>query len=266
MSRAGRLKRAWQEAGLTWPKALAAALTAITVALISPRITSFANSIIAVGIISLVSTAFAAAYNALLALTQSAMSRVAKVEVEESGEEVEVVETYEDAPDQQSKSRWRTYLVYPLLFAVISVATIGASWAIAGGHEPSQVVVSVDQSQSLSEQEKQELIDSAADKAKSGLVEPAASTEVVAPAEEDTSTEGRISALQAKNDALSQQLARVDAELAELKAGGSTTGTTEPAANAEMTLLREQVAALQEQVDTLSEQLAALQEPNPDRP
>ncbi len=184
----GSLKQAVRKAkgggGLSWPRVLGTALAAVTMTLLSARLTSVFGSLMLVAILSVGSAIASEFYRVVITLTAEGTKKVVeeaglvkieddetpagdppdnkavKEDAKEAGEAAE--EAVEEAAYGSGKPHQLTALA--LIFGVVSLITVGVAYAVAraqGGDiyqntfETSQVV-------QLSDTEKQELAEETA--------------------------------------------------------------------------------------------------------
>jgi hypothetical protein len=163
-------------------KISATALTAVSMALISTRLTSIVNSLVLVAIVSALSAIVAEFYRIILTFTSHGARKVilTKLQVNPDGSTTETpiitpeqiqkdsVET-SSTPVTRKQGSIRRYLkINPLMqtvliFAVISAATIAASYFVStgSGKAPVNNYTTVRPIETLPDKEKQQIIDTA---------------------------------------------------------------------------------------------------------
>ena len=221
------LKSAWADTGLSLGKVLAAALAAITMALLSPQIMSLANSVLVVGVVSVVSALVGAVYTFVVSLTSRGAKKVVAPVLGTGSTDLESAEP-DEPEDLETSSGWRKRLrpaiVYTSLFLLISVVTIAASWTVAHGAEGDTQVYRFSTTAELSEEDRQEIIDEAVSLAPQPQPEKVVEREITEPAEAvstqvapqsvDSGLAYSVESLRAENDALKRRLSELEAKVA----------------------------------------------------
>ncbi len=268
-----RAQRTWaairSRSRLSAPQVIATALAAITMAVVSSRLTSFSSSILIVGVISVVSALSSEFYRIVItssaektkqvvapilghvdpALAEDATAVLGKVDEGEAADgealdqtkvlpvpEADVIEGTVTVPetDEKRPGFWRIMLSnqvvqMSLIFLVVALITVGVSYGVAraqGGDEyNSNYYTSI--TQSLSEEDKQALLDAAAAIAKAEAEANGQQSSSVTP-EVNPELEGALAKLeqlvnenaqlQANIDSLSQSLESEQAKTNELLA------------------------------------------------
>ena len=179
------VKNAWSESGVSLLKITSTALAAITVTLLSPKISAWTNSILTVGLISMISAILGASYSTMIALTTKGAKKVTKTVVEDdvfdeivASTEVEEVEErptiesiVEEAPRKAisaQQKRIKALAVYAVSFVIVSVLTVGGSWlaaqAATGGNSQVPLMKVLEGEHKLNEGTIEEISDLAASK------------------------------------------------------------------------------------------------------
>ena len=126
---------------------------------------TIANSVLMVGIISVVSAVVGALYTFIVSLTSKGAKKVVAPILSASEPEPDPepeMGAEPDVPSDGFRKKMRSVIVYPALFLLVSVLTIATSWSIASAAEGDVKIFRTESSQSLSESDRQELLDEAA--------------------------------------------------------------------------------------------------------
>lgn len=178
-------KRARGESGLSWPRVIATALAAVTMAVISTRLTSVFNTLMLTGLISIGSALAAEFYRVVIKLTAEGTKKVVHEVARQTDESLSPAEEDseadstlldQDGPDDQpseTKSssttlRGSQFVQLALVFGLVSLLTVGVSYLVAraqGGDVHNYTTIQRPL-ESLSDEEKQALIDIAVEAAK----------------------------------------------------------------------------------------------------
>ena len=176
------VKNAWSESGVSLLKITSTALAAITVTLLSPKISAWTNSILTVGLISMISAILGASYSTMIALTTKGAKKVTKTVVEDdvfdeivASTEVEerptIESIVEEAPRKAisaQQKRIKALAVYAVSFVIVSVLTVGGSWlaaqAATGGNSQVPLMKVLEGEHKLNEGTIEEISDLAASK------------------------------------------------------------------------------------------------------
>lgn len=191
-----------EKKGLSAPQVIAAALAASSVSFISSHLSGHLNAIVLAGTVSVLSALIAEAYKKSISLTLKKVRRVDE-EPDEGEVEAEAVE-----------ERSNLILKLSALFAVFSLATIGATYFLTSNSEPTttlvektQVVQQVQSDASLAEK-----VDQATS---SGHTAKQIANEAASTADE-ASTKAEVAVDETAR--LNEQIATLEKALVELKA------------------------------------------------
>lgn len=249
--------------GLSILKVSATALTAVSMALISSRLTGFINSMILVALVSIGTAVLSEFYRIMLSLTSLGAKKVVApvLRINADGTtttaEIEIVQKIDPTEENEQTKRSliekaqhylnrNPIMKIALLFTVVSGLTIGTSYFVSTANERTDVnytTVHTTNKQELSANEKQEIINSAVTEAESK-----AKPVIVETATEPIDLTRRITELEKQNKALTDQL----------KALETAQNNTPVEQNTDNEINDEIIKTLQEQIKTLNSTITDL--------
>lgn len=257
----GAVQRAKQGSGISWPRILGAALAAVTMTLISARLTSVFGTLMLTGVISIGSALVAEFYRILINMTAEGTKKVVApiineldlplatepggpegaepenpasedTESEDTGSgdaeandaEAAAAEVAERAEEEQEKvatssHRLSQFTLLALIFGVVSLATIGVSYAVAraqGGdiYQTTTVQRPIEQ---LDDEEKQALVDLAVQMSQQGLPNlDQLSSQIDTLAQQNQSLQDTIDQLRSQQESDADQIAQLQQRITEL--------------------------------------------------
>ncbi len=237
------IKEAKAGSSISWPRLIATALAAVTMTLVSARLTSVFGSLMLTAVVSIGSALVAEFYRILINLTAEGTKKViAPIVADEHGSQAdsqrgeEEPNKKEDEPEQESSTPARPhahsgqFVQLALVFGVVSLITVGISYGVAKsqGGDIYQNTFETYPTESLSDTEKQELVDQAVAAVKEAVPDAA-------------SFQDQLSSLQEQNEEL-------QSALTDLQAGFETQQET-------MTTLTDQVGELERELEEVTGQV-----------
>lgn len=199
-------------------KILITGLTAVTMAVISSKITSTVNSLLLAALVSVGTAIFSEIYRIILSISSAGAKKIALPVIEKT--EKTLTEEAEEKPETQTEEKETNifkrftnivsvyfkrnpFMRTALLFTAISIVTVGISYFVSHSSETpiNTTYTTVQSSENLTEQEKQNIIDSAVDKAKSSM------SPTPTPTQTTISTDdARVEELEKENTALQDRI------------------------------------------------------------
>lgn len=251
----GAIDRAKQGSGISWPRILGAALAAVTMTLISARLTSVFGTLLLTGVISIGSALVAEFYRILINMTAEGTKKVVAPIINEldlplatgpgtpkdaepkstgsddgSGEAEPrdaadaAAEVADRAEKEQKKvaassHRLSQFTLLALVFGVVSLGTIGVSYAVAraqGGdiYQTTTVERPIEQ---LDDQEKQALVDLAVQLSQQGFPDlDQVSAQIDSLTQQNESLQDTIDQLRGQQQSDADQIAQLQQQVTEL--------------------------------------------------
>lgn len=250
------IKQARAGSSISWPRLIATALAAVTMTLVSARLTSVFGSLMLTGVVSICSALIAEFYRVIINLTAEGTKKVIAPIVSEDGllhsdgeedstegsekaaesdQEDSEPEDSEDEEPSNHRGRPSQFVQLALVFGLVSLITVGISYAVARtqGGDIYQNTFETRPTQTLSDTEKQELIDQAAQSVKDGLPDTAFwQEELDALKAENQELQTTIGELQAGLETQEQAITTLTDQVKELQTEVGNPEVQEPNENA----------------------------------
>lgn len=220
--------------GSNWSllKVSGTALTAVSMALISAKLTTLVNSLVLVAIISIGTAILSEFYRIVLSITSLGAKKVVApvLKIEQTNEEtgeieiVNVTSIVQEEPATNSNFKkvvhhlWHNPVIrMVLLFAVVATLTVTTSYFVSNSAEKVETTYTTvnNPTEQLSDSEKQQITDNAASKA--SVIVSSLKSQISELEKDKQSLESKISDLEAENQSQSDKIDEIMSQLDELK-------------------------------------------------
>ena len=253
-----KLKKTIQQAragsSISWPRLIATAMAAVTMTLVSASLTSVFGSLMLTAVVSIGSALVAEFYRVVINLTAEGTKKVIAPIVSEDGllhvegrrtedSQEDSKEDQEDGDEDQDsggdeepethKHRGRPgqFVQLALVFGVVSLITVGISYAVASsqGGDIYQNTFETRPTQTLSDSEKQELVDQTLEILKESLPDATAlQEELTSLQDQNQQLRSSLEELQADFDSQQETIATLSDQVTQLQTQTGNPGTETP--------------------------------------